>query len=285
MIKDIFNYKKTLSFEVFPPKKDQDIYNIYQTLDNLKDLSPDFISVTYGAGGSNSKKTAKIATYIKNMCDIEAIAHLTAVAMTPDTLEDIISTLRSKQVTNILALRGDRPRAMSDDDYMNRTYTYASDLIEAISPKEEICIGAACYPEIHPESIDLESDLTNLRHKVDTGVSFLITQLFFDNDCFLRFLDKARSHDITVPIIPGIMPITTASQIGTTVKLSGSSIPSELSNLFAKYSDSPEDMKKAGIDYAITQIIDLNKHDVDGIHIYTMNNANIAKSICEGANL
>lgn len=283
MIKDIFQHDKTVfSFEVFPPKKNDEIYDIYKTLDTLKTLNPDFISVTYGAGGSNSKKTATIASYIKNICDIEPIAHMTAVAMDEQFLSQFLQELREKNVSNVLALRGDRPRDMSDEDYENRKFLYAEDIIHIIREQSDICVAAACYPEIHPESHSQESDLMYLKQKVDAGVNFLITQMFFDNNKFYAFREAAAKHGIHVPISTGIMPITTAKQLGTSVSLSGTSVPQQLSNLIAKYADSPADLRKAGIEYAIRQIDDLIANDVDGIHIYTMNKAITAQEIMEG---
>lgn len=280
MIKNIFNKNKTVySFEVFPPKKQEDIYDIYRTLDTLKTLHPDFISVTYGAGGSNSKKTASIAAYIKNICEIEAIAHITAVAMDKSFLLQFLNELKNKGVSNVLALRGDRPQDMSDEDYENRTFLHASDIISLIHFHSEICVAAACYPEIHPESMGRESDLEFLKMKVDKGVSFLITQMFFDNSKFYEFFDLARKQGINVPISAGIMPITSAKQLGTSVSLSGTSVPHALSSLVAKYADNPADLRKAGIEYAVRQIEDLEAHGVDGIHIYTMNKADTAMEI------
>lgn len=280
MIKDIFNKGKTVySFEVFPPKKEDDIYDIYKTLDTLKTLHPDFISVTYGAGGSNSKKTAAIAAYIKNICEIEPIAHLTAVAMNEPFLVQFLNELKEKGVSNILALRGDRPRDMSDQDYENRVFLHAEDIIHLIRANSEVCVAAACYPEIHPESSSRESDLQYLKQKVDTGVNFLITQMFFDNHKFYEFRELARAKGIQVPISTGIMPITSAKQLGTSVSLSGTSIPQALSSLVAKYADNPEDLRKAGIEYAVRQIEDLEANGVEGIHIYTMNKASTAIEI------
>lgn len=280
MIKDIYNQGKTVfSFEVFPPKKSEEIYDIYKTLDTLKTLNPDFISVTYGAGGSNSKKTAGIAAYIKNICDIEPIAHLTAVAMDEVFLQQFIHELHEKGVSNVLALRGDRPKDMSDEAYNNRTFLYADDIIKALRKESDLCIAAACYPEIHPESASRESDLLYLKQKVDSGVNFLITQMFFDNNKFYEFRELARKHNIDIPISVGIMPITSARQLGTSVSLSGTSVPNALSSLVAKYADSPSDMRKAGIEYAIKQIEDLIKNDVDGIHLYTMNKSATAIEI------
>lgn len=283
MIKDIFNQGKTVfSFEVFPPKKNEEIYDLYKTLDTLKTLQPDFISVTYGAGGSNSKKTATIASYIKNICEIEPIAHMTAVAMDEAFLNNLLTDLQDKSISNVLALRGDRPKDMSDEDYENRTFRYAEDIIRIIRKQSDICVAAACYPEVHPESQSRETDLKYLKQKIDTGVNFLITQMFFDNTKFYEFREEANRYGIHIPISTGIMPITSAKQLGTSVSLSGTSVPQALSNLVAKYADNPEDMRKAGIEYAIQQIEDLITNDVDGIHIYTMNKALTACEIMNG---
>lgn len=282
MIKNIYRQGRTIfSFEVFPPKKEEEFNDIYNTLNKLKTLNPDFISVTYGAGGSNSKKTAAIASYIKNSCDIEPIAHLTAVAMDEAFLTDFINELKEKGVSNVLALRGDRPRDMSDEACANRRFLHAEDIIRIIRLESDICIAGACYPEIHPESESRESDLYYLKQKVDTGVDFLITQMFFNNHKFYKFRELAEKKGIHVPISAGIMPITSAKQLGTSVTLSGTSVPGELSSLVAKYADAPEDLRKAGIEYAVKQIEDLIANNVDGIHIYTMNKADTAKEIME----
>lgn len=282
MIKDIFQTGKTvLSCEVFPPKRNDDIYGIFRTLDEIQPYHPDFISVTYGAGGGTSKKTATIAAYIQNICEIEALAHLTSVAMDEDFLRQMVHELNKKGVHNVLALRGDQPKDMSDEVFQNRCFQHASDIIPIIrdASQGDICIAAACYPEKHPESASVEEDLLHLRQKADTGVNFFITQMFFDNSKFLKFRDAARTHGIQTPISAGIMPITSAKQIGTSVQLSGSSIPTELSNLFAKYGDNPEDMRKAGIEYAIRQIHELIQEKADGIHIYTMNKSDVTREI------
>lgn len=280
MIKDIYQKGETVfSFEVFPPKRNDDIYDIYRTLDQLKTLAPDFISVTYGAGGSNSKKTATIASYIQNICEIEAIAHMTAVSMNQDTLLHFLDGLRQKGVYNVLALRGDRPRDMCDEDYNNRTFLHACDIIKVIHSHSDLCVAAACYPEIHPESANRADDLHYLKEKVDAGVNFLLTQMFFNNEKFYEFRELADKKGIHIPISAGIMPITSARQLGTSVSLSGTSVPPALSSMVAKYAESPEDLRKAGLDYAINQINDLIANDVDGIHIYTMNNASTASYI------
>ena len=282
MIKDIFQAGKTvLSCEVFPPKRNDDIYTIFKTLDEIKTFHPDFISVTYGAGGGTSKKTATIAAYIQNICEVEALAHLTAVAMDESFLRQMVQELNAKGVHNVLALRGDRPKDMSDEAYTNRHFKYTSEIVPIIkdAAQAEMCIAAACYPEKHPESATVEDDLKFLKQKTDTGVHFLITQMFFDNSKFLKFREQARAFGIDVPISAGIMPITTPNQIGTSVQLSGSSVPTELSNLLAKYGDNPEDMRKAGIDYAVRQIQHLIQEQVDGIHLYSMNKSDVTREI------
>lgn len=270
---DLSNINHGISFEVFPPKKDEEIYDIYKTLDTLKTLHPDFISVTYGAGGSNSKKTIQIASYIKNICEVEPMAHLTAVAMDEPFLLDFLKELDSKQIHNVLALRGDRPRDMSDEAYENRHFHYAEEIIRLIHDNSDVCVAAACYPEMHPDSFNRETDLHYLKQKVDQGVEFLISQMFFDNERFYEFLEMAEKEGIHVPVLAGIMPVTSVKQLGTSVSLSGTSVPQKLSNLVAKYCENPADMRKAGIEYAIEQIEDLRKHGVNGIHIYTMNKA------------
>ncbi len=271
--------KVIFSCEVFPPKRDDDIYEIFKTLDKIKMLKPDFISVTYGAGGSNSKKTATIAAYIQHICEVEALAHMTAVGMDEVKLQELLEELKSKQVSNILALRGDKPRDMSDEDFINRRYKYASELIPEIKKSGDFMIAGACYPEVHPESKNQEEDLMYLKQKVDMGMNCLITQMFFDNKMFYDFMDKACKLGIHVPVHAGIMPITAANQLGTSVKLSGSSVPQELSNLIAKYGDNAEDMKKAGIEYAVNQINDLKRNGVAGVHLYTMNKADTTIAI------
>ncbi|MBQ9278915.1 MAG: methylenetetrahydrofolate reductase [Lachnospiraceae bacterium] len=284
MIKDKYNKKTIFSCEVFPPKRNDDIYDIFKTLDEIKLLNPDFISVTYGAGGSNSKKTATIAAYIQNICEIEALAHVTAVGLDENSLTELLSELKRKQVQNVLALRGDKPRTMTEEEFEGRYYKHASDLIKVIKDKsDDMYIAAACYPEIHPESKSREDDIKYLKLKADYGVDSFITQMFFDNDILYRFLEDIRSAGINVPVHAGIMPITKVNQLGTSVSLSGSSVPKKLSNLIAKYSEDPEGMKKAGTEYAIDQVTDLIAHGVEGIHIYSMNKSDVTSEIYKAA--
>lgn len=272
MINDLLNKSKTtISFEVFPPKKDDDFQSVYATLDSLAKLAPDFMSCTYGAGGSKPKKTVEIASYIQNKLNIDTIAHMTCVGFKKEDLETNCELLKKEGITNVLALRGDRPQFMTDEQFNSREFFYATDMVKYIRENTSFKIAGACYPEKHYEADSFESDLSHLKEKTDAGVSFLISQMFFNNDYFYRFLDKARNVGINVPVCAGIMPITSSKQIGTSVTLSGSSVPKELADIIANHGDNPDDMRKAGIDFAIRQILDLKKHGVDGVHIYTMN--------------
>ena len=279
MITQTLQKKQTLSFEVFPPKKDGEFEAAYEVLNELAKLSPDFISVTYGAGGSRSKKTVDIASYIQNELHIDALAHMTCVGCKKDALMEVVKELSAANVQHVLALRGDRPKDMTDEQFASRDFAHASDMTDFLKANTSLHIAGACYPEKHFEASDLESDLIHLKEKQDAGAEFFITQLFFDNVLFYRFLDKATAKGISIPICTGIMPITTAKQLGTTVSLSGSSVPKALADLIATYGDDPDDMRKAGIDYAIRQIRDLRANDVDGIHIYTMNKPKTAAEI------
>lgn len=272
MIKDLLNKTKTsLSFEVFPPKTEDEFQGIYSKLDALAALQPDFISCTYGAGGSKSGKTFEIASYIQNTLHIDAIAHITCVGFRKSDLEKNWKMLEKEGICHVLALRGDRPKTMTDEQFQNREFFYATDMIRYLKEHTSLKLAGACYPEKHFEAESFETDLKHLKEKVDAGAEFLISQLFFSNDVFYRFQERAADLGITVPICAGIMPITSAKQIGTSVSLSGSSVPKELSDIIANYGEKPEEMRKAGIDYAVRQIRELKEHGVDGIHIYTMN--------------
>lgn len=269
-----------LSFEVFPPKKDEEFDNVYQILNELNKLQPDFISCTYGAGGSRAGKTIEITSYIQKELGTDAIAHITCVGFTREDLQKNCDALQAAGVSHVLALRGDRPQSMTDEQFEKREFYYATDLVRHLKEHTGLCISGACYPEKHFEAPSMEEDLRHLKEKVDAGVSSLISQMFFDNDYFYRFLDRARGMGIDVPVHAGIMPITTARQLGTTVSLSGSSVPKELADIIAAYGDDKEDMRKAGIDYAVRQIRDLKEHGVDGIHIYSMNKVKTTAQIC-----
>lgn len=270
----------SLSFEVFPPKKEEEFDNIFDFLREAAKLHPDFISCTYGAGGSRAGKTIEIASFIQKELGIDAIAHLTCVGFTKAELEKNCEALKAAGVNHVLALRGDRPQHMTDEQFNNREFFYATDLVRHLKAHTSLQISGACYPEKHFEAPNLEEDLTHLKEKVDAGVTSLVTQMFFDNACFYRFIELVRAKGIPVPIYAGIMPITTAKQLGTTVSLSGSSVPKELADLIATYGENKEDMRKAGIDYAVRQILDLREHGVDGIHIYSMNKLKTTTEIC-----
>lgn len=280
MIKDKYQSGRTIySLEVFPPKKDKDVELIFRALDEIKNLNLDYISITYGAGGSSSKRTLDIASYVQNNCNIEALAHLTCVSINEDLLANFLKELKINNINNVLALRGDRPKDMSEEAFIHRPYRYAMDLVKLLKQNSSYCIGGACYPEIHPESKNQENDLYYLKAKVDAGIDFLITQLFFDNDKFYRFYEKARDYGIALPISAGIMPITSPNQIHTIVELSGASIPASLRTLIDKYGSNPDDFKKAGLDYATNQIIDLQNYGVPGIHLYTLNKVDVSTTL------
>ncbi len=269
-----------LSFEIFPPKKEEEFDNIFSFLKETAKLHPDFISCTYGAGGSRAGKTIEIASYIQKELKIDAIAHITCVGFTREDLERNCTALQEAGVNHVLALRGDRPKDMTDEQFNKREFFYATDLVRHLKSHTALQIAGACYPEKHFEAPDMDTDLRHLKEKVEAGATSLITQMFFDNTYFYRFMDKVRSLGIEVPVHAGIMPITTAGQLGTTVSLSGSSVPKELADLIATYGENKEDMRKAGIDFAVRQIRDLKEHGVDGIHLYSMNKLKTTTEIC-----
>lgn len=281
MIQNMFQNKRSISFEVFPPKKDGEFETAFEVLDAMGKLSPDFISVTYGAGGSRSGKTVEIASYIQNKLGIDAMAHVTCVGSKKEQLLEVYDALKKNGVNHVLALRGDRPRDMSDEQFASRDFAHASDMMEFLKENTDLHMAGACYPEKHFESFSMESDLNNLKKKQEAGAEFFISQLFFDNDFYYSFLERAAKKGITVPICAGIMPITAAKQIGTTITLAGSSVPKALADIIATYGENPEDMRKAGIDYAIRQIRDLQENGVNDIHIYTMNKPKMAKEIVD----
>ena len=261
------------SFEIFPPKEEAELDKTYGVLDRLDSLKPSLISVTYGAGGSSSKKTLELVKYIKKSLRADALAHMTCVGYKKETLKEMLTELENIGCKRILALRGDRPKWMSDEEFEGMEFSHASDMIAYIKEHSSLEIAAACYPEKHPAAASAEEDLTHLKEKVEAGATLLITQMFFDNDIFYRFLEQLEKRDIHAKVDAGIMPITSSKQLGTSVTLSGSSIPKALSDLIARYGEDPEDMRKAGIDFAARQIQDLIDHGADGVHIYSMNRA------------
>lgn len=278
-VADLFTGEKTiLSYEVFPPKRDDNIDKIYKTLEELQGLNPDFISVTYGAGGNKAdSKTADIASFIKEKLGIESVAHLTCVNTKKEDLDYILNDFESKGIENILALRGD----INPDIPPQNDFKYASDLAKYINDRGGFGVSGACYPEVHLEATDAISDIKNLRTKVDNGVSHLISQLFFDNDVFYAFKDRARSAGIDVPIEAGIMPVTNKKQIERMVTMCGATLPEKFVQILDRYDDKPEALIDAGIAYAVDQIVDLTAHGVDGIHLYTMNNPYVARKITD----
>ena len=278
-IADILNSKKvSLSFEVFPPKKKEALESIKETAVSLTKFNPDFISVTFGAGGTTQGYTAEIAEAIENN-GTTSLAHLTCVRSTTEALEYTIDDLKKRNIKNVLALRGDFPKdAVTGENIFPSGFTHASDLVTLLK-KEGMCVGGACYPEGHPESASREADIDSLKYKVDAGVDFLTTQMFFDNDMLYSFLYRLQSAGIHVPVLAGIMPITNANQVSRMVDLSNAYIPRKLLAICDRFRDSPQAMMQAGIAYATDQIIDLISNGVRGIHIYTMNKPEIAGAI------
>ncbi len=275
--KEILQSKNpTFSFEIFPPKGVGNLESIYDAVDALASLMPDFISVTYGAGGSSRDNTVEIASVIQNKYNIPTLAHLTCVGSTKLEMDNILGALSEKGIKNILALRGDL-----NEEAVLGEFKYASDLITYIKDKYNFNIVSACYPEKHLEAYSMASDLQHLKYKVNSGADMLVSQLFFDNEVFYRFLDKTRVLGIEVPIIAGIMPITSPKQIERMVSLCGATVPETVQKFVKAYGHNSMAIKEAGIAYATQQIIDLLAHGVDGIHLYTMNQADIAKRIAE----
>ena len=277
---ELFGQGKTVfSCEVFPPKKSSPVDSIYKTLDGLKDIRPDFISVTFGAGGSSTvnQTTHEIAAIVQNQYKIPSMAHLTCVGADRQDVDRILARLKADGVDNVLALRGD-----INPDYPPKTdFAHASELITYIRIHSDIGVSAACYPEGHPESPDPVSDIRYLKEKVDAGAQHLVSQLFFDNEDFYRFLERCRIAGINVPIEAGIMPVLSAASIQRMVSMCGASMPRRLTRLLARYGDHPQALREAGIAYAIDQISDLIAAGVDGIHLYTMNNPEVSRQIAD----
>ncbi len=260
-----------LSLEIFPPKKDGPLETVFHTLEHLVKLNPRFISVTYGAGGSNRGRTVEIASRIKKQYGIEPLAHLTCVGHSKQEVDTILDSLLQEGIENILALRGDPPEDDPAFDFSQQEYRHAIELIRDARKKADFGIAAAAYPEGHPECPRLNDDRRYLKEKCDSGVDLLITQLFFDNRVYYDFVDKALAMGINIPIVPGIMPALAAKQIKRFMYFSGSSMPGKLLQLVDKYEHAPEDMQKAGIEYASQQLDDLINNKVPGVHLYTMN--------------
>ena len=271
--------KPVLSFEIFPPKKDAALQNIDETLALMCDLKPDFISVTCGAGGSTvDNKTVEIAKKIKKEYNIEPLVHLTCLHYGKKELEEILKQLEDAGIENVLALRGD----INPDIPMKHDFKYANELVSYVKSRGNFSVSGACYPETHLEAPDAITDIRNLKRKVDDGAEHLVSQLFFDNDVFYRFYEKTRIAGINVPVDAGVMPVTNRAQIERMVNMCGASLPVKFQKVLQKYENNKEALLDAGIAYTINQIVDLIANEVDGVHIYTMNNPAVAKRICDG---
>lgn len=277
-IRELFDKKTVFSFEIFPPKKTSSVDVIYKTLEELGDLSPDFISVTFSAGGSgNGSLSCEIASKIKDEYNITPMIHLPCINYTEDEILAVLNDLDKRGIENILALRGD----INPDIEPKKHFRYASDLISFIKKHGDYDIAGACYPEGHIETENIVDDIKNLKHKVDMGADHLISQLFFDNNLFYSFLEKTAIAGINVPIEAGIMPVVNKNQIERMVGMCGASLPPKFVKIMQKFEHNPEALRDAGIAYAIDQIVDLVSSGVDGIHLYTMNNPYVARRISE----
>ena len=272
----------SLSFEVFPPKTDSNFESVKHATEEIASLGPAFMSVTYGAGGGTSRYTLDIAKNIKDRYSVPTLAHLTCVSSTKETVKTKIAEMREAGIENVMALRGDLTPELAAGDRSGWAYRHAIDLVRELREcGEDFCIGGACYPEVHPESRDQKEDIRYLGEKVDAGCDFLTTQMFFDNNLLYNFLYKIREAGITVPVIPGIMPITNASQIKRAIELSGSFMPRRFASLVDKFGSDPAAMTQAGIAYATDQIIDLFANGIKNVHVYSMNKPEVAKKILD----
>ncbi len=277
-IRDILkNEEPHISFEVFPPKTDAGYDSVLAATEKIAALKPSFISVTYGAGGGTSKNTVSIASHIKDDFGVTSLAHLTCVSSTKEVVHQVIKELKEREIENILALRGDIPD--KTEFPLPNHYRYASELIEDIKQQGDFCIGAACYPEGHVETEHKKDDIRNLKHKVDCGVDFLTTQMFFDNHILYNFLYRIREKGITVPVLPGIMPVTRKNQISRIGGMSGTNLPERFRAIVDRFGDNPAAMQQAGIAYATDQIIDLIANGIKHIHVYSMNKPEVAEAI------
>ncbi len=280
-LSEILNHDTlSLSFEVFPPKTDTAFESVRLATEEIAKLNPSFMSVTYGAGGGTSQYTLDIAKNIKDRYNVPTLAHLTCVSSTRETVRERIRDMKKAGIENVMALRGDLTPELKEKGLSDADYRYATDLIRDIKESgADFCIGGACYPEIHPESRTQAEDIAHLKEKVDAGCDFLTTQMFFDNNLLYKFLYKIREAGITVPVIPGIMPITNANQIKRARELSGSFMPQRFLSLVDRFGSSPDAMKQAGIVYATDQIIDLFANGIHNVHVYSMNNPDVAAKI------
>ncbi len=281
-IKDMFEKKKpVVAIEIFPPKLNVPLNNVIETSAAMAKYSPDYMSVTYGAGGTTADNTVKIASHLQNKLGMTALAHLTCVCMTKEKIHSVLHELKQNNISNILALRGDFPPDYSEVEKDKMQYRYAYQLVEEIRNFGGFCIGGACYPEGHVENENKESDIDNLKYKLDAGIDFFITQLFFDNNMLYSFLYRLAAKGLNLPVVAGFMPVTNAKQIKRMCGLSGATLTPKFKAIIDKFYDKPEALKQAGIAYATEQIIDLISNGVSGIHIYSMNKPEIAGKIME----
>lgn len=279
-IRDLITQDKaTLSFEVFPPKKDTDFADVEAAALGIAAFKPDYMSVTYGAGGSTKGHTIQLAREIQEKYDVPTIAHLTCVCASKEGIKTALADMKNAGIENILALRGDIPK--NYDGQVFAEFSHASELVELIKETGDFCVGGACYPEVHPDSANKHEDIIGLKKKVDAGCDYLTTQMFFDNNIFFNFMYRIREAGISVPIIPGIMPITRRVQVKNAVKLSGCNVPERFKSIVDAFGDTEAAMRQAGIAYATDQIIDLMANGVKHIHVYSMNKPEVAAGIQE----
>ena len=270
----------SLSFEVFPPKSETAFESVKAATEEIAKLRPAFMSVTYGAGGGTSRYTLDIAKNLKELYGVPTLEHLTCVSSTKEAVRQKIAEIKAAGIENVMALRGDIPEGLQNADRSGWDYTYATDLVRELrAANPDFCIGGACYPEVHPESSTQKDDIKHLKEKVDAGCDFLTTQMFFDNNLLYNFLYKIREAGITVPVIPGIMPITNANQVERAIKLSGSFMPQRFKSIVDRFGSDPAAMKQAGIAYATDQIIDLYANGIKNVHVYSMNKPDVAEKI------
>ena len=280
---DILNKRNmSLSFEVFPPKKESGFESVKKATEDIAACRPAFMSVTYGAGGGTSKYTLDIAKNISEKYGVPTLAHLTCVSSSRETVKERIEDMKAAGIKNVMALRGDLTPELEATDPSNWDYRHAIELVRELKESDgDFCIGAACYPEVHPDSANQKVDILHLKEKVEAGADFLTTQMVFDNNLFFNFLYKLREAGVTCPVLPGIMPITNANQVARAIKLSGSFMPQRFKSLVDYFGSDPEAMKQAGIAYATDQIIDLYANGITNVHVYSMNKPDVAKAILD----
>ena len=279
---DILNKRNmSLSFEVFPPKKESSFESVMQAAEDIAACHPAFMSVTYGAGGGTSRYTMEMAKNIKDKYDVPTLAHLTCVSSSKEMVHQKIEEMKELGIKNVMALRGDLTPELEKSDPSTWEYKHATELVRELKESGDFCIGVACYPEVHPESINQKEDILHIKDKVDAGADFLTTQMVFDNNLFFNFMYKLREIGVTCPVIPGIMPITNANQVDRAIKLSGSFMPQRFKSLVDYFGNDPDAMKQAGIAYATDQIIDLYANGITNVHVYSMNKPDVAKAIMD----